>query len=300
MKRVMKGILIYNQSLYSEKYQKQLDLYGEAAKKQGISLDMYWNASFMPSIVHGKSGFDVEISQYQFGLFLDKDTGLARQLERKGLTLYNSSESIGLCDSKIATFLHLADKGYPLPDTIFSTLQFPLSDSASGQSGVNLDLVADRLGFPLVVKEACGSYGEQVYLAENLEQLQGLSVEIGVKPHLFQRFVKSSRGVDVRIYVVGEKVCGGMKRVNHQDFRANLSSGGAILPYEPTKEVEELAISVTKDLGLTFSGVDILFDESGKPLLCEVNSSAHIKNYFDFFGHNLAEEIFGEIKKEVL
>lgn len=292
----MKGILIYNQSLYSEKYQKQLDLYEEAAQKQGISLDFYANSSFVPSVVDGKSSFDVEISEYTFGLFLDKDTGLAKQLEKKGLTLYNSSDSIRLCDNKIETFLHLADKHYPLPDTMFSTVQFPLSSSASGRSGVNLDLVVDRLGLPVVLKEACGSYGEQVYLAENRAELEEISEKIGVKPHLFQKFVESSRGVDVRMYVVGEKICGGMKRVNHQDFRANLSSGGEILPYEPSKEVEELAISVTKDLGLTFSGVDILFDETGKPLLCEVNSSAHIKNYFDFFGHNLAEEIFGAIK----
>lgn len=289
----MKCLLIYNKSLYSETYQKQLDLYQKGAEKWGISVDMVANSDFAPSVIDGKIQLAVDVGEYHFGLYLDKDITLAKILEEKGMKLLNSSESIGLCDNKISTFLHLADKNYPLPDTMFSTLQFPPSTFSAVVDGVDLDLVERRLGFPVVMKEAYGSYGQQVYLPENREDLKRISAEIGVKPHLFQKFIASSRGVDARIYVVGNRVCGGMKRVNSEDFRANLSSGGEIFTYNPPEEVKKLAISVTKELGLTFSGVDIMFLEDGSPVLCEVNSSAHIKNYFDFFGKNLAEEIFG-------
>ena len=42
-----------------------------------------------------------------------------------------------------------------------------------------------------------------------------------------------------------------------------------------------------------------MFGEAGEPLLCEVNSNAHIKNILDLTGINIAEKIMAYILKEV-
>ena len=114
-----------------------------------------------------------------------------------------------------------------------------------------------------------------------------------------QEFVESSKGRDVRIYVVGNQVVTAMERHNRNDFRANITNGGTMSPYEPTKAQKEMAIHVCQELELDFAGVDILFGEKEEPVLCEVNSNAHFKNVFDCTGVNVADCIMEYIKKKI-
>jgi glutathione synthase/RimK-type ligase-like ATP-grasp enzyme len=83
------------------------------------------------------------------------------------------------------------------------------------------------------------------------------------------------------------------------DFRANVSNGGKMKYYEPTKEQIDLAILSCKTLGLDFGGVDILFGENQEPIVCEVNSNAHFKNIFDCTGVNVADTIMEYIIKRI-
>jgi glutathione synthase/RimK-type ligase-like ATP-grasp enzyme len=59
-----------------------------------------------------------------------------------------------------------------------------------------------------------------------------------------------------------------------------------------------LAIRACKALGLDFGGVDLLFGENDTPLLCEVNSNAHIKNILTCTGINVAEHILAYIREK--
>lgn len=81
------------------------------------------------------------------------------------------------------------------------------------------------------------------------------------------------------------------------DFRANISNGGKMKQYEPTKQQVKLAIDCVKAIGLDFAGVDLLFDEDEEPIVCEVNSNAHFKNIYDCTGVNVAEHIIEYICK---
>lgn len=78
----------------------------------------------------------------------------------------------------------------------------------------------------MVVKEAYGSFGAQVYLAKNRSELDALRNRLKYMPHLYQRYVKNSSGEDIRIIVVGGKAVAAMKRKNKGDFRANIELGG--------------------------------------------------------------------------
>ncbi len=147
------------------------------------------------------------------------------------------------------------------------------------------------LGYPLVVKEAYGSFGQQVYLIQTENELIELVKTLKHKPFILQEFIEKSRGRDIRINVVGDKVIAAMKRTSEHDFRANMTNGGQGSPYTPTEAEAELAIAAARILGVDFAGVDLLFGEDG-PLLCEVNSNSHLLNIYDCTGINIADAMF--------
>lgn len=283
-----KAWLVYHHQLSSEEYFKQLQLYVEAGKELELEISLVEGRRLMPFVGPCDMGLDPvfldSLPSPDFVLFLDKDLVLGAQLEKMGYKLFNSVESAGLCDNKISTAQALA--GLPQPQTIFPPLLF------RGEIDLEyleyLEKVGSVLGFPLVVKEACGSWGQQVYLAKDMDGLITISRKIGNISHLYQEFMAESAGQDLRIYVIDGKIVGAMARENLTDFRANLSSGGHIFPYSPTKEVEKLALTAHERVGAFYSGVDILLDGQGRPVVCEVNGSAHIKHYFDYFQENLA------------
>ena len=87
------------------------------------------------------------------------------------------------------------------------------------------------------------------------------------------------------------------RRSINGDFRANISNGGIMGNYIPTKEEEALALRCAKSVGCDFCGVDILQSTRG-PLVCEINSNAHLINIKECSGVNVGEEIIKYILKK--
>ncbi|MEG0580277.1 MAG: RimK family alpha-L-glutamate ligase, partial [Niameybacter sp.] len=241
---------------------------------------------------------DRDLSAIDFVLFLDKDIRLAKQLEGLGLRVFNSAKVIEICDDKGMTTQALAGKGFKIPKTMIAPLVFRGMYREQTEDRY-IEHVEKELGYPMIIKECFGSFGMQVYKVDDRKMLTKLRSKLADTPHLYQAFIKSSCGKDVRIHVVGGKVVASMLRMNKEDFRANITTGGTMQIYEPSDDFKQLAIDVCTQLGADFAGVDILFGESGEPLLCEVNSNAHIKNILDLTGINVAEEITAYILKQV-
>ena len=290
------GWLIYNGGLKTPKYMELNELYATAAKKLGIHLELVANDELYSCIEDGQVALKTpkHLDSPTFILFLDKDIRLAKQLEKLGYRLFNSSEVIENCDDKMLTSQILAGHGIQMPKTLFAPLYFYGTGTGEPNSSFTLTLEKE-LGYPLVIKEAFGSFGAQVYLVHNREELLAKQKEVIYKPHLYQEFIQSSIGRDVRIYVVGDQVVASMYRHSETDFRANISNGGAMQPYTPNEAFCQMAINATKALGADFTGVDLLFGENEEPILCEVNSNAHIKNIYDCTGIDVAEFIFKHI-----
>lgn len=294
------GWLIYNGGLKSPKYMELNTLYAEAAKKVGIELELIANNEIYCFIQDNQSFIKTPTTSKkpEFILFLDKDIRLAKQLEKMGYRLFNSREVIENCDDKILTFQTLANHGINLPKTLASALVFNGTGDDEADSKW-ASVIEEAFSYPLVIKEAFGSFGAQVYLISNREELIAKQKELCYTPHLYQEFIASSKGRDVRIYVVGDEVVASMYRFSETDFRANVSNGADIKPYEPDEAFCELAIQATQILGADFTGVDLLFGPNGEPVLCEVNSNAHIKNIYDCIGIDVAEFIFKHILNQM-
>ncbi|QHQ62163.1 RimK family alpha-L-glutamate ligase [Anaerocolumna sedimenticola] len=295
----MKGWLITNAFLHTHKFTEIHLWLTEAAKKLGVDLIIKTNAEVL--VLLNSDSTNVEFNNIKerpdFILFWDKDVRLAKYLEIKGYHVFNSSQGIAACDDKSLTHLYLQSAGVKMPRTIVA----PMTFSNIGYTKLDfLDRVEKELNYPIVIKECFGSFGQQVYLAGNRQELIDRVTDIGAKPMLFQEFVQSSKGKDLRLQVVGNQVVATMYRYSDNgDFRANITNGGKMKPYEPTQKQIELAIQCCKILGLDFAGVDILFGKNQEPIVCEVNSNAHFKNIYDCTGVNVADSILAYIIKRI-
>ena len=188
-----------------------------------------------------------------------------RHFERRGVRLVNGPEAIDLVADKLHTMQRLARAGLPIPATILG--KFPM----------DVDTVADELGFPVIVKTLRGTRGTGVLKCEDpsqFEDLAGLLESADAKADfLFQHYVRSSHGRDVRVLVIGGRVIAAMeRRAPGGHFKSNVSLGGVGIAYTPTGEMADLAARAADTLGLEVAGIDILFDDEGYRI-CEANSA---------------------------
>ena len=271
----MTGILVVNAYLGGEKFDTLHKHLVNTAERLDISLKIKNNEEML---------FCTEACD--FVLFWDKDVNLAKRLENRGIPVFNSARSIALCDDKAKTYLAL-EGAVKQPKTLIAPLSFFDTD----YSGF-VQRAADELGLPLVFKECCGSFGEQIFLCRTTEEIMS---HIGGKPFLLQEFIADSAGEDARLEIVDGKCVAAMRRKNENDFRSNVTNGGTAEAYTPTEDEIAAAVTACDTLGLTFGGVDIL--RGG--YVCEVNSNAHIINIMNATGIDVARHIFEAIKSKI-
>lgn len=293
----MKAWLVVNAFLQQHKFEEIHQWLYKAGVERGMDVEIKTNAELLAGCRNNRLFVESQKDAVDFVLFWDKDVTLAHTLEQMGFVVFNSAFSIEVCDNKALTHLYLAKENIPMPDTVFA----PMTYANIGYTNVEfLDSVIAQLGFPMVLKECYGSFGQQVNLCKNREDLEKNVRKLQGKELIFQRFLKSANGRDVRLQVVGDRVVAAMeRRAKEDDFRANITNGGTMAAYEPSKEEQELAVTCCKILKTDFAGVDLLKGEHGETLVCEVNSNAHFKNIFDCTGVNVADDILDYIQQQI-
>ena len=155
---------------------------------------------------------------------------------------------------------------------------------------LDIQLANHRFAF-IRANDIYNFFAEQVYLANNLEDVNKIVDSIGYKDFLMQEYISSSKGKDLRINVVNKIAVVSMLRENKNDFRSNISNGGTGYKFEPKQEYLDLAIKASKALGLDFAGVDVMFGPNDEPFICELNSNPQFASTLQYTGVNLAEVI---------
>lgn len=278
--------IIYNGSLVNDKFRDQAELVQEAADRAGISATIYKNYGIMMDVTE-----KVE-SLPDFVVFLDKDIVLATYLKSLGIPVFNDPEVIERCDNKTKQAIALAHDGIPMPRTIIAPKVYP--NFTIRDSGY-YEKVLQVLGLPMIIKEARGSFGMNVYLIETEEQFYEKTESLRGVDYLFQEFIASSRGRDIRVNVVGGQVVAAMYRHSETDFRANITNGGIAEIVELTDAQIEISLQAAESVGADFAGVDLLFGKNEEPLICEVNAAAHIRNIYNVTGINVADAMISYI-----
>ena len=250
----------------------------KAFEEKGVTPINLRNSDFLAGNIRHEAKFDAV-------LFWDKDVLLAKYLENQGNKVINSSEALRICDDKGISAVTIASSGLNMPKTIVA----PFTYANIGYDNVDfLKSVVKWLDFPIVVKESHGSFGQQVYLAHNYDELVELTKRIVPKPMIFQQYIECGSS-DLRLQVVGDRVVAAVRRTSNGDFRANATLGGTMTAYTPTKAEIDLAIDAAKAVGAEIAGVDIL--QGDKPYICEVNANAHFKRLMDATGIDVAAKI---------
>ncbi|HUV02489.1 MAG TPA: RimK family alpha-L-glutamate ligase [Desulfobacteria bacterium] len=271
----------------------------EVAQEEGTELEFYDPNDFdiittkggRKSLIH--NGREVSLPDFVLPRMGSGTTyfGLAviRQLERLKVPVINGAESIEQAKDKLHTLQILAADNLPTPKTMLA--RFP----------VNVDLIEKEFACPLIVKTLSGSEGKGVFLCENREHLEDLldilneARDVNVN-FIIQEFVSSSKGKDIRVFVVGGMPIAAMLRKGKEGkFKANIAAGGSGEPYELNPEVEWLSVKASQLLNLDLAGVDILFDgEHFK--VCEVNSAPGFEGLEKATGVNVPHQIYHYIR----
>ena len=288
----MHGLIITNQELGHSEY--KIIRFKEEFSKLGVSLDVVKNDGTLAEIKD--NNIQLNIPKCDFIIYLDKDIYLARILEKAGKRMFNKADFIKLCDDKMLTFIKCADMGIKMPDTfagplVYTSIQNPHLEF--------LDEIIDKLGFPMVVKKVYGSLGEGVFLVQNKEELISLYKEICHSPVLFQRYVSSSKGRSIRVIVIDGKVFGAFIRKNGGDFRSNFGTTAGSEKLENSEKYISFAAKIAEKLDIEYAGIDLLDDDNGEIVMCEINSNAFFEEFEKTTGLNVAKAFAEMVVRKV-
>jgi len=208
---------------------------------------------------------------------------ILRHLERLGVKTVNPSHAIEATKDKLYAHQIFAEKSIPTPKTML--VKHP----------VNPNIVDKEIGWPAIVKIMAGSYGKGVYKVESKAHFSDfIDFAHGIKTDeaiLVQEYMNAQPGSDLRVFVVGDRVLGAMKRSSRDgSFKANITRGGLGENFPLTPEIEELALKVAQGLDLEVAGVDLLFGPDGF-VVCEANSAPGFEGFERCTGIDIANEI---------
>ncbi len=294
----MQGLVIYNGSSKTLKVQNAALKVCEELKNKNVKMQVLKNNEVLNMINNDNKLnliFPKHIDKPDFVLAWDKDTELIEMIENLGIKTFNCSESIKSCDDKSVMHRKLINSGIDIPKTIISPLVFRQYEFDEDY----YNKIIEQLGESFILKENMGSFGMQVYNINSFAEFKQITDSLDNKGFILQENIKSSKGRDLRVSIVGDEVVGVMLRENKNDFRANITLGGSATMFNASDEILETALKAHKELKLGFSGVDILFGENNKPILCEVNSNPNFLSFEQVSGINFAEKIAKYIVSQI-
>lgn len=245
----------------------------EAAEQRGHNVKVLNTLKFAIDLEQGKPDLyfrQKRLSQYDAVLprigasITYYGTAVVRQFEQMDVFCTNSSASISNSRDKLRSLQILSRHRIGIPQTTF------VRDKKDVLPAI------ERVGgAPVVIKLIEGTQGIGVILANSLNTAAGIIelLQSQKQSVLIQKFVKESKGKDIRAFVVGDRVVGAMRRVAQgQEFRSNVHRGGITEPVLLDDLYKETAVRAAQILGLKVAGVDLLESNTG-PQIMEVNSS---------------------------
>ena len=265
-----------------------------------VSIDgthiLYDNGAYTIYTLDDDKGF--EISPYDTVVFIrgtptkDSSLDLVSELEKIGICVVNSRETISTAADKFRTYIKLKDYGLTQPKTVLVPNEDFLKTAVK-----NLDTK-----FPIIMKTLRGSKGVGVLFIESERALTSI-VQLMYKTDsnadlLIQEYIKTK--FDVRAIVLDGQIIATMEReVVEGDFRSNVSQGAKVKSYKLTELETEQVLLAAKALGGIFSAVDFIASKNPQknpPYILEVNSSPGTEGIEEASKKNIVKDILEHFK----
>ena len=254
------------------------------------------------AIITYDNGYKIFNADDKDGFEIDKDTvaivrgsvrlkksylDLLTQLEKIGVCMVNSRETVSISSDKYRTYLKLQDYGLTQPKTVL----IPNADTWK-QALESLDSK-----FPIIMKTLEGSKGVGVLFIESERQIESI-VQLLYSQNddvdlLIQEYIKTDG--DIRVIVLGGKVIASMKRdVVEGDFRSNVSQGAKVKEYKLTELEIEQCLLAAKAIDGSWTAVDFIPSKNPKtepPYILEVNHSPGTEGIEKATGKNVVKQV---------
>ncbi len=157
-----------------------------------------------------------------------------------------------------------------------------------------IDSFLSKFSFPLIVKGSGGRKGRGVFLVNERKGIIKALSELPQESSFVVREFIPNDG-DIRIFTVGYKAIGAMKRVPAEgEFRSNISQGGHGEPFDlrENPEIRDIAEKASRVMQVEVAGVDIIIHKNtGRPYILEINPAPQFEGLEKYTGVNAAEEI---------
>ena len=212
---------------------------------------------------------------------------LLSRLEKIGICMVNSRETVEISSDKYRTYVKLQDFGLTQPKTILIPNEDTWKES--------LEILDSK--FPIIMKTLEGSKGVGVLFIESERQIESL-VQLLYSQNenvdlLIQEYIKTDG--DIRVIVLGGRIIAAMKRdVIEGDFRSNVSQGAKVTEYPLTELEVEQSLLAAKAVDGSWVAVDFIPSKKPKkdpPFILEVNHSPGTEGIEKATGKNIVKEV---------
>jgi len=212
---------------------------------------------------------------------------LLSRLEKIGVCMVNSRDTVEISSDKYRTYVKLQDFGLTQPRTIL----IPNADTWKEA------LEALDTKFPIIMKTLEGSKGVGVLFIESERQMESI-IQLLFNQNedidlLIQEYIETDG--DIRVIVLGGKVIASMKRdVIKGDFRSNVSQGAKVKEYPLTELEVEQCLLAAKAIDGSWTAVDFIPSKNPKkdpPYILEVNHSPGTTGIEEASGDNIVKKV---------
>ena len=233
------------------------------------------------ALYNGKSLKDHEVFVPRIGRSLtDFGKMLLRQLEIMGLTSTLSSEALITARNKFLALQALRAAEVPVPRSILLASRPDISEAAR------------LVRYPAILKILSGTQGVGVMRVKSIEETAGIvdTLKLFGQVVLLQEYIPNP-GVDLRAFVVGDRVIGSMKRIAAlNEWRSNIHLGAKGVSVQLDERSAAIAVRAARAVGLEISGVDMIF-RGDDPYVLEVNASPGFRGLLEATKVNAADAI---------
>ncbi|MBI1743815.1 RimK family alpha-L-glutamate ligase [Candidatus Acetothermia bacterium] len=209
-------------------------------------------------------------------------------LEKANIRTVNSYDVARRCSDKVAVSKLLRKNGISTPDVLVA-----FTPESALQA-------MDRMGYPVILKPAVGTWGQ---LLAKVNDREGAEALLEHKDHLgsyyhsifyMQKYIPKP-GRDIQVIVVGDEVVCAIYRVG-KHWITHPDRGAEIENCPVTKELQDLALKAARAVGGGVLSIDVMETKDGLTVH-EVNGVGEFRHMLEPTGVNIPAKILDYVEK---